>query len=446
MKKYISCMIFGEKGSRKRVFFGIAFIVILIFCTQFGALPAGDDARFKNWSMQYTLTRWLQFRYLNWSARILPDALLLYVFRVPIFVFQVINSIFIFSFIYLLAGIYETDVKPINFIITAGLLGYISFGVLYSSSLWMTGTVNYLWPAVFALIIARFLMRYFYNGINATGWNWLMTIPATFVALGNEQILIVMFGVCIVSVVAYWVKHQKMNLLPIIVTLILLIGLVLMALSPGNNVRMTSEVAKWFPNFYSLSFFQRVYVGSVHLLNGIRIYLYPLIILFFLTSLLSIKNRTTKLTKVLLGMMTFSLLAVNVLRQSGIVMLPNFFNPGNHPWELLPPFGKKMLLLFCLLYLALVLFIALNYRLNPYPILTSFMNSAALLALLMLWLSPTLFGSMQRVFFVSATLLVLVLYPLLKRVLQERNYFFWLFLLYPLLNITLAGLKFLKYI
>lgn len=105
-------------------------------------------------------------------------------------------------------------------------------------------------------------------------------------AANNEQILIVLFIVFSVEIL-----HQRflINLKGICIYLqglMILLNAVLIVLCPGNKVRNTADIKRYFPDFSSLSIFNKVDMGIMstgqHFIYGFNI---SIILLFIALSL-----------------------------------------------------------------------------------------------------------------------------------------------------------------
>lgn len=135
-------------------------------------------------------------------------------------------------------------------IAASAIFGVIDLAILRQSVYWATGALNYLFPTT-----ALVWFYYFYRrDFERFSGNWLLVIPAFFVAATTEQVsaAAVLISLCfIVSSVV--VKRLAPKPAYIASFLSSVAGFCTLYLSPGNSAR-----TEYYPDFYALSLIGRV--------------------------------------------------------------------------------------------------------------------------------------------------------------------------------------------
>ena len=135
-------------------------------------------------------------------------------------------------------------------IAASAIFGVIDLAILRQSVYWATGALNYLFPTT-----ALVWFYYFYRrDFERFSGNWLLVIPAFFVAATTEQVsaAAVLVSLCfIVSSVVVKRLAPKPAYIASFVSSVA--GFCTLYLSPGNSAR-----TEYYPDFYALSLFERV--------------------------------------------------------------------------------------------------------------------------------------------------------------------------------------------
>ena len=135
-------------------------------------------------------------------------------------------------------------------IAASAIFGVIDLAILRQSVYWATGALNYLFP-----ITALVWFYYFYRrDFERFSGNWLLVIPAFFVAATTEQVsaAAVLVSLCFIvsSVVVKRLAPKPAYIASFISSAA---GFCTLYLSPGNSAR-----TEYYPDFYALSLFERV--------------------------------------------------------------------------------------------------------------------------------------------------------------------------------------------
>ena len=153
-----------KKRFKENTYLGFLILLVSLFIVNlfFGIRVDTDDNWFKGVHTVYPdIFKFLKWRYDSYSARIIPDGIDYFIFNVPIIIWQVINSLFIFLGGYLLATLFNKRITVKSVWVAIASLCLADFSLIWDSAYWVTGSLNYLWPSVAALFILKpYFMRY----------------------------------------------------------------------------------------------------------------------------------------------------------------------------------------------------------------------------------------------------------------------------------------------
>ena len=137
-----------KTNHKQRTIFLWCTLIFIVFLYQlrFNFIEGSDDSWFALIKDKYSLADYLSLRYNTWSSRIFPETMLYYIFHIPINLWRMLNTSFIFLLATSIVRIFKGEIKIYNVVVVIILFGYSSFDVINSGFFWMTGSVNYLWP------------------------------------------------------------------------------------------------------------------------------------------------------------------------------------------------------------------------------------------------------------------------------------------------------------
>ncbi len=346
-------------------------------------------------------------------------------------IFHLINLGFIILLAYALLRITRQKITWATLCLVPLLVGYVNYAVLHDGFLWLTGAVNYLWPAALgAYALIPFADSYFGNDKIQHGWVYLLA--GTAFSLINEQFLVCAFGISLV----YWLgilhQRQRIQWLPVVNSLLFLAGLLFMYLAPGNRLRTAAEVKHWFPTFYDLTIGGHLRVGVSWLFTALNQNFFWLLLLLAVLALILLS----------LHRLRFIFYTGYLLFLAGYLVRPEIVNNFNlvntTAWT--ASLGQFVLCIIPYLFWGGFLIVLLtNIILVAYrPVFLLLCCVAALLTSMIMWFSPTIYGSGNRVFTATAVLLVVVALALLKQVLakypRQQIRVYQLLMLLPLVN------------
>lgn len=180
---------------------------------------------------------------------------------------------------------------------------------------------------------------------------------------------------------------------------ILLIAFFKIVLCPGNGARFFSEVSNWFPDFLTLSIFDKIYLGTVstasYLLGQSNLIFGVIVILFLYLSIKTVKPHFFKGYVVML--LILKIVSINAENQNNIWSVLH----GGTRITIMNATGLSNYLSFILSGLVLISIIVLIWILYGKCRKTYYMLSwylAGLGARMIMIFSPTLYASSFRTF------------------------------------------------
>lgn len=419
--------------------FGMMILLLIVWIP---ILNNTDDALLFEKINEQGIFPWLSDRYHAWSGRMSVEFVLAVInYNMP--VWRLLNacvSVLFLVAIFQYTNCLNQDAKKrrlVNWMIAAGFF-LINCFVITSSVLWCTGSFYYLWTAT-ALLWA--LLPFYLAMLGRTITYVIGHVPifiASAYASYMEQPLAILVCAGLLTL-AFLVTHKKRpGKLLVIQYVFILCNATVCLLSPGTSLRTLVET-HWYPDFSMMSLpdllFQAINWTNTHLVNSTNLLFFIVTILTF--ALYGRKYRAHASVRTLAAVpMVFMLIRIlpwdvilsnvqvyfyvvnnqtvaslNGTTGSGILDLLNkmfFFasdvggrNPETSFVALLPAFTC----LFMILFSGTLLLGA--YAKKEIGIISFMTYMAALASGYILFLSPTIFASTSRIFFVTDTLLLL---------------------------------------
>lgn len=237
----------------------ICFVLILIWMNLFTNL-FNDDLWFLEVSTDKGFLPFLLWRYDVWTSRLFIEGFLIF-FSKHFWLWKIINSLILTGFLYLI-DYYTTDLlgKKVNqLFLFLALFTFIPLEQLNGAG-WIATSTNYLWPVTAAL----FGFYPFYQKVKGRPINrWIagLSYLSLFFACNQELVAVCVFAWFGIFGLYELVKTKKVNITWLIPVIIAIASLLFILSTPGNDARMTQEIAHWFPNFSKLSMIQKFYLG-----------------------------------------------------------------------------------------------------------------------------------------------------------------------------------------
>lgn len=387
------------KNNQKRDIFGITLfilteivILIAIFIVK---IQPNDDLQFQAASTQYSFWDFVYYHeYLNWSGRISANGLFYLSTKLGIWTYKLIAPLSIFLTSYSISKFFTKKINLRYILLITLSFSLISHRILGESLFWFTGSFNYLVPVSCGLFC---LIPYINNSCtkkNKIGF-FFITIASLIATLGNEQIAFVMIAFILIFHLSQKIKKRSIDTSLYFLTTIIILGTVINLISPGNKIRWTQEL-HWIPGFNQLSTIDHISLGISWISNTLlnRFFL----ILLFLSSIpILFKEKLKKKTKTFYFFFLFqftTLLLIKII--SNFIQIPKFFfNP------------------FWILYLINLFFLIIQS--SSKKIFTFECLMAGLGSLIIMWFSPTIYASSDRVMYVASIFWIIVIISFLDQ-------------------------------
>ena len=152
------------------------------------------------------------------------------------------------------------------------ILGILLVNISFSSQvyLWLAGNITYFFPSVISLMVITYLLKS-KNNIKNIWISLLLLIISFIIPMFVENIgCAYVFGLILIFIYKYY-KDKKISILILLMLILSIIGLILMLLSPGSQIRMNENIEfanmnlfgkiyRNIPNFIRYSFTKNIFI------------------------------------------------------------------------------------------------------------------------------------------------------------------------------------------
>lgn len=217
-----------------------------------------DDAWFAGILDRQPLGEFLAFRYTHWSGRIPIEATLVLVINHP-WVWRLINAAMLLLFCHsagrlALASTGKSAATTTS--LAFALLMLVSPNMLYTAAWWMTGSVNYLWPAALGL----YGMLAFAEPRDRGPLARFACLLASGLAMYNEQVALVLLPAALL-VLGTLVAQRRWQRWDVAQVAFMLVNAAVVFGAPGSHRRYLAEQALRFPDFSMLGVSDKLAMG-----------------------------------------------------------------------------------------------------------------------------------------------------------------------------------------
>ncbi len=427
MPKKVSRLFLSLKHNQSLVLiFGLGIIAFLCLLLLNHRIPGSDDTVFQTQILPFPdVFSWVIDRYYTWSGRIFSEGFVYLLSPAPFYVWQIV-TLGIFAvfcgmlFAYArLVGKQTPAHARLMLIGSLCILFLMDHHVLAEGGLWMTGSIVYFWMTALGMV-AFYPVAYYFLKNHAPHWSLTVIgiITSIIAASSQEQVGAVLLGLT-ASFIMYrvWSRPKTIPLYPIIFGIVILASLLVSILAPGNAARLEAETATWLPDFHLVSLGDRLEYGYRWLMEAFINHTGFLLVAswLFMVALFARKNQKVAMDYGFIFI--FSLASILVL-SSGSEIFSHFFN-FFATWKptITNPLLSLNLLLWGIVLLCAVVAPLFLFPKKPFGYSLSLLYTASLASAAILLLSPTMYASLWRSFFVPSTLLIIAAYLLLGKVL-----------------------------
>lgn len=414
-------------------FFIIIFSIIISFVYR---IPKSDDVIILDQVKGHpNVIDWVIYRYNTWGGRFGAEFLIYTFGKLSVLYFQIASIIFYFVSSILLFSYYKLFNKKQSkndylMLTLAFVLPYLfNYNVLISGGICIAGSINYAWIVSIGLI-SFYPIVYFLA--NKTFPKWLINIACIICLIiassGEEQIgaLLVGFSFVILIYYLYLLKTKQQDLSKKNITLLTLFFVISLASliidlkSPGNKIRMASEVARWRPDFYTtpiLDHIQYCYRWFLEAVINHSGFLFEGIIACCTFLLIKMK-KINLFEKILICILALSLIAFTLRGYYSINILFNFYAT----WKVhIPSIPLKFMPIIWIPTIIACIIAPYVILKNRKGLFTSIVILSGFLSAAIMCLSPTMYGSGWRIIYVPSIMFGIALEILISDIISIKS-------------------------
>lgn len=243
-----------------------------------------DDSFFVIMRSQWdSLLDLLIYRYQTDSSRVLSEAVLFTLIRMPFFVWQLLDTLICILVYHSLTVLLINDKKSRENVIV--FMAFASYPYMHMGSAgWICTSLNYMWPLA-ALLYALSGAYRRCRGEVIPPWKYILYFAAVIFAANCEMsATMVVMTFVMALVLACMDKRSKWY--ENVAVLIGIGGLIFAMSAPGNDERTIMEAENWMPEFFDLTFLEKARLCSVFVFE--HFVAIPDIIFFLFALLLAI--------------------------------------------------------------------------------------------------------------------------------------------------------------
>ncbi|MBP3469479.1 MAG: hypothetical protein J6K26_08180 [Lachnospiraceae bacterium] len=202
----------------------------------------------------------LVYRYQTDSSRVLSEALLFTLIRMPFIVWQILDTLICILVFHSLTVLLVNDQYSKGNILV--FLAFASYPYMHVGSAgWICTSLNYMWPLATLLYTLSGAFRR-YRGEKVPAWKYFFYLLAAVFTANCEQpatMLVMTFGMALV----FACMDKRSKWYEIVMMLIGVAGILFAMLAPGNGERTVMEAENWMPEFFNLTFSDKARLCSV---------------------------------------------------------------------------------------------------------------------------------------------------------------------------------------
>lgn len=195
--------------------------------------------------------------YKTWSSRIIIELFLMF-FSKHFILWKLLNSMVMLGTVLMIGKYIFKKLTAKNILMVFSVYCLIPL-IIMGETGWLATTLNYQWPVAFCL----FVFYPFFQRLNGEEINkkiFWSGLPLLFVAANQEQVNICFFTLTSILLIYLFYKGKSDYKL-IFPTLISFIELIFSLITPGNALRTTQEISKWFPQYEQFGLIKKLDLG-----------------------------------------------------------------------------------------------------------------------------------------------------------------------------------------
>ena len=383
----------------------LLFGVLYFYYISCSAVLYGDDLVYIHNLDGKSVLQWCKEFYSNWGGRVplqLLDIMFLYhsikFWRFFNTVIMTVNTVYTVK----IAKLFNKDLtdKSLFLLTTFQMILFVFMPqpTFNDGAIWITGSFNYLLPC--AMLIMS-LYPYIANikEVKISKLGYILSYLSVFLCCYAEQTAAVFICMALICLFIQFVQKKCVSKGLVALLIFGFINCVVMFMAPGNQVRYDAELICWYQTFDTYNMFDKIVVGLIHttkvlMQNG---FVYSAILLLFMGLMAYRKDKELMLSYLFLCFITFVNYHLVYNLTDEVV------------WQI---YSVRTLLTigmicFWILYFSWFLFYLLKKDMNL-AIISSLLWLATFCAGIVMGMSPTIYASGLRVFFVCYVLLILL--------------------------------------
>ncbi len=354
------------------------------------------------------------------NGRIAATSTLWLIFSNSIWLWRILNAAVITLFTVVLSYISKIVINAdkANYkmlLFFAASLGISGIGIVGYSCLWITGSVNYLWPCVAGLCsLLPFIKSVFDENYKINLPAFLFSaVTGIYTCLAQEQIGAVVICSTLIIIFYTKAKTKKFNIFQIIPFFLMLAAFILLIMSPANANRGDKEILRWLPEYAQFTFFDKLFTTSQWLLHSVANSLKYVFVLIWVWLAVNFHKDNKKILSVICVLMILvsllSVAGINAITDLGLNNIDMTKKIDNAPrFEDLNSTQIVVAIwwIICIIITGVFSYIANgNRKLKIFRLLTYL---AGIASAAIMFFSPTIYASGERTLFVMSSLLTLL--------------------------------------
>lgn len=397
----------------------------------FRAGAGDDDSLFVQLVQGHSLFDYVVWRYMTWSGRIFPE-ISIYIFAHAAIEWWRLANVLIYAALtftlykyYLICTTNRSRSRDvIAMVLIQAVPLSMSIGTFVDASLWVTGSMNYLWPLTLG-VIAFYPLLKLSAGKTVTKLHLIVGLLLGMVAAASQEQIGIVLGAASFCLLVYYLlkKNHKKTIVSAAYLFTYIIGFTVSYLAPGNTARAAKEVAQRIPDFHSINLIDKIEYSLRWFLDasinhtGILLVL-VWVLLFCLIYKLAVSNKLRIILLVIIGSAIVFYLARPYVGQ----VFEFYAEWGVESFTRL----SRIICLYWIVVLsATVAAPLIVFRRKNKGLVISGLILLALLSLAVMVASPTMYASGLRVLYVSAYILsaaIVALFFTLMSIDKEKVY------------------------
>lgn len=296
----------------------------------------------------------------------------------------------------------------------------IPINVLSPSVFWATGSFNYLWGATAGLLFLFPFFKLLY-GKECTRMEFVASFIGGIYAGNLEQISAVQVCFAILILAYCLKKKRKVEKQYWILFLISVISLCVLLILPFNRDRNIGAIAQYYPDWYMMSFLDKVYQGVVNI--GVHLVDKAAILLTIFTCVVWIAICKTKNSQIIrcVAVLPCVYSIINILSKCGIFdgnIINIIYDIEIYKYqEMTSKMQLISVLILCIVVSLEAVLLWFIFKENLETFMFVFLlYGAGIASAFILAFSPTIFASANRIFFLMDLFLVIVIGIIIKKI------------------------------